>query len=403
LPLLLLPTFPLTNLSLEPLLKPLAHPNNPQEEQPFHVISPSIPGLGFSDAFNAVPGPGSSVVEDAAHIFNSLMLKLGYEYYIASSTGSGINSPANVDYQLPRILASKHQNNCLGIHVIDPPVQPPILSSSPLNWTKFAIAKFFRAPIFGYTATDWAALKEIHWSAGTARGRRASQDIEANPTSSTALLSRPLPSSLGLSGSSYGAIGLLGLREPSTLAYALCDSPVGLLGLLLSGLQRISPGHSLGRTEIINLTQLAWLPGPEGAMRFWSGAEAEAGRKIRWSATPTAVTVFLGTGGAEGRSGGGYICPAWAGTRHNIVWSKRQEGRGGLIAWERIEAIIEGVRGLSENILKTDARLAVGRLEEVAVEGNVVSEEEEGDAAGGLQLEVEGPDMVVLDPAAAEA
>jgi hypothetical protein len=85
------------------------------------------------------------------------------------------------------------------------------------------------------------------------------------------------------------------------------------------------------------------------------------------------------------------------------VWSKRQEGRGGLIAWERIEAIIEGVRGLSENILKTDARLAVGRLKEVAVEDNVVSEEGEGDAAGGLQLEVEGPDMVVLDPAAAEA
>jgi len=138
-------------------------------------------------------------------------------------------------------------------------------------------------------------------------------------------------------------------------------------------------------------------------MRFWSGAEAEASRKIRWSATPTAVTVFLGTGGAEGNSGGGYICPAWAGTRHNIVWSKRQEGRGGLIALERKEAIIEGVRGLSENILKTDARLAAGRLEEVAVEDNVVSEEEEGDAAGGQQLEVGNPDMVVLDPAAAEA
>lgn len=385
-------------------MKPLAHPKNPQEEQPFHIVAPSIPGLGFSDAFNAVPGQESSVVEDTAHIFNSLMMKLGYEYYIASSTGSGINSPANVDYQLPRILASKHQNNCLGIHIIDPPVQPPMLSSSPLNWTKFAIAKFFHAPIFGYTATDWAALKESHWSTAVGRGRRTSQDIEANPTSSTPLLSRSIPSSLGLGGSSISPVGLMGLREPNTLAYALCDSPVGLLSLVLNGLQRISPGHNFGRTEIINLTQLAWLPGPEGAMRFWSGAEAEAGRKIGWSATPTAVTVFLDTGVAEGHSAGGYICPAWAGTRHNIVWSKRQEGRGGLIAWGRKEAIIEGIRGLSEQIVKIDSRLSVGRLEEVVVDDNAIEEEEregEEEDVAGLQLEFESPDTVVLDPTAA--
>jgi hypothetical protein len=364
---------------------------------------PSIPGLGFSDAFNVVPGPDSSVLEDTAYIFNSLMLKLGYKYYIASGTGSGIHSPANVDYHLPRILASKHEDHCLGIHIIDPPVQPPILSSSPLNWTKFAIAKFFHAPIFGYTATDWVALKESQWSAEVASGRRASVDIEANPTPATPLVSRPLPSSLGLSGSAYGTLGLLGLREPNTLAYALCDSPVGLLSLVLNGLQRISPGHTLGRTEIINVTQLAWLPGPEGAMRFWAGAEAEGRRKINWSATPTAVTVFLGTAGDGASPAGGYVCPPWAETRHKTVWSKRQEGRGGLIAWERTEAIVEGIRGLAEELLKIDARLAVGRLEEVVVDENVIAEEEEEEAladVSGERLDVESPDTVVVDPAA---
>jgi hypothetical protein len=136
-------------------------------------------------------------------------------------------------------------------------------------------------------------------------------------------------------------------------------------------------------------------------MRFWSGAEAEADRKLMWSATPTAVTVFLGTSGAEGHSSASYICPAWAGTRHNIVWSKRQEGRGGLIAWERKEAIIEGIRGLSEEILKTNARLAVGRLEEIVVDNIGITEEGEEDAEGGLQLEIESADTVILDPAAA--
>ena len=87
------------------------------------------------------------------------------------------------------------------------------------------------------------------------------------------------------------------------------------------------------------------------------------------------------------------------GTRHNIVWSKRQEGRGGLIAWERKEAVIEGIRGLSEAVLKTDSRLAIGRLEEV-VEGDDIIAEEEEERPPGSQLEVESPDAVIADPAA---
>jgi hypothetical protein len=137
-------------------------------------------------------------------------------------------------------------------------------------------------------------------------------------------------------------------------------------------------------------------------MRFWAGAEAENDRKASWSATPTAVTVFLGTGGEGASFPGEYICPAWAETRHKTVWSKRQEGRGGLIAWERKEAILEGIRGLTEEILKTDARLAVGRLEEVVVDDNIIAEEEDSPGTeSGLQLDVESPDTVILDPPAA--
>lgn len=404
LPLLLLPTFPLTNLSLAPLVKPLSDPTDPQNAQPYHIVAPSIPGLGFSDAFTSTPGPNNSVLRDTAHIFNSLMTKLGYEYYIASSTGSGTASPANIDYHLPRLLASRHSENCLGIHIIDPPVESPALTSSPLTWTKFAIAKFFHASIFGYTHTDWQALT----STSSLYHGRPSQDIEAQPTATTPLVSRPLPSSLGLSGTSYGAIGLLALREPNTLAYALCDSPVGLLSLVLNGLRRISPDHTLSRTDIINFTQLAWLPGPEGAMRFWSGAESETGQRAKWSGTPTGVTVFLGSD--EHGANGGYRCPAWAETRHHVVWTKRQEGRGGLISWERGDAIVEGIRGLTKEVLKNDRRLAVGRLDEVVLhqavaergeETVVVEEHEEGEGQGDMQLDVQTPETVILDPIAA--
>lgn len=352
-----------------PLLQPLTHPQNPQDCQPFHIVAPSIPGLGFSDAFTCTPDQGSSPLEDTAEIFNLLMLKLGYEYYIASSTGSGITSPAGVDYQIPRILASKHSENCLGIHIIDPPVEPPSLATSLLSWTKFAIAKFFHAPIFGYTSSDWTAIRENQMKGPESVHRpRTSQDIEANPTPTTPLVSRPV---FSLRGTSYGAVGLLSLQEPNTLAYALCDSPVGLLSLVLNGLRRLSPSHSLSRTEIINITQLAWLPGPEGAMRFWSGAEAESAKRTKWSPTPTGVTVFLGSGEDGGT---GYVCPAWAETRHNIVCTKRQEGKAGLVSLERTDAVVEGIRGLTQEILKMDARLAVGRLEDVVVVGEALPE-----------------------------
>jgi hypothetical protein len=135
---------------------------------------------------------------------------------------------------------------------------------------------------------------------------------------------------------------------------------------VLNGLRQLSPNHRFSQTEIIDFTQLTWLPGPEGAMRFWASAEAEAGRKTKWERTPTGVTVFLGNadgedgGGGDGtwRAGHGYRCPAWAESKRRVVWAKRQEGRGGLVARERTDAVIEGIRGIAGEVLKLDGRLA---------------------------------------------
>jgi pimeloyl-ACP methyl ester carboxylesterase len=55
------------------------------EDSPnFHVVVPSIPGFGFSDASKR----DDFGLRDTATVFNELMKKLGYERYLTHGSGS---------------------------------------------------------------------------------------------------------------------------------------------------------------------------------------------------------------------------------------------------------------------------------------------------------------------------
>lgn len=341
---------------------------------------PSIPGLGFSDAFTSDNERGLAAT---AEVFNALMKRLGYEFYIASATGSGLDSPANIDYHLARLIGENFTESCLGVHLLEPPVKRPRLGRETLEWVKFGVARFFHASIWGYKDEDWVALRKVERAAREAKKLRSTEAMaEAQP-----LLSRP-------KDAGYGAAGMVGLREPNTLAYALCDSPVGLLSLVCSGLRRTSPKHRLSDTEIIDITQFAWLPGPEAGMRFWSGALKEAeGLKKAGPKSRVAVTVF-------GSDGKGYTCPAWSGIKHEVIFSQRARGRPGLVSWERTDLVIAGIRGLANELAERDGRLKVKPLDGVVIrpaEDTILEMDEETSLVSehSMQLDVESPDTIV--------
>lgn len=366
-PLLLLPPFPFTNFALAPLLKPLTDPEDAATTQAFHVVIPALPGLGFSDAFPHGSTTPNSVLEDTSLMFNVLMTKLGYGEYLCSSTGSGSISPANVDYHIPRLLATKHAGNCLGIHIVDPPVPEPSLSSFWI-WTKYSFARFFHAPVFGYTSADWKALSQRSYL----RSLHLAQDSEARHSELQTSRTRRFRRKLKPNGYSYGSVGLFSLRQPCALAYALCDSPVGLLTMTLSCLRRLSPEYEFTNDDIINFTSLAWLPGPEAAMRFYMDAEREIrnGKLIKWCSTPTTITTFTADDSQVDDSlavDSIYVCPAWAETRHKVVWTSRREGRGGLVAWENRDAIIDGVNSLAREVIRHKKVGGETSLEEVVI------------------------------------
>ncbi|KAF4628048.1 hypothetical protein G7Y89_g10102 [Cudoniella acicularis] len=382
-PLLLIPTFPLTNLNLTPLFAPLTDPPHPTSTQPFHLVVPSIPGLGFSDRFSNGEA-GVNPLQHTAAIFDTLMKRVGYEFYIASATGCGRGSPAGIDYYLPRLVGELFPESCLGVHLLDPVIETPTFSRSPFLWVKWAIARFFHAGIWGYQSGDWGALKE-------SQSKRRNGELSVQRQGEeTPLL--PRAESSGFRSMSRDLF-MLGLTEPNTFSYALCDSPVGLLSLVCSALRKGSPKHQLSNTEIIDLTQLAWLPGPEAGMRLWSVALKEIHELEQQK--PRRSRVAITTFGVDGSGATEYICPAWGAAKHNVVSTQRVAGRGGLTAWERTDVIVSGVRRLAKAVF--DSRLKVKPLEEVMVSGDeTISEENDRVEEGhGMQLDVESPDTVV--------
>jgi hypothetical protein len=332
-------------------------------------VVPSLPGLGFSDPFQTDEG----LAKKTMGVVNALMLRLNYTFYLASGTGGGRGSPGGMDYYLLRMLGEGYPESCLGVHMIEPCVERPKLSGhSPWEWVKLVFARFFGAEIFGYTKQDFRALEAS--AAKLAETKRDGDKVRQV----------------------VRGVGMLGLTQPNTLSYALCDSPVGLLSLVCAALRKATPTHRLSPTEVVDLTQLAWLPGPEAGMRFCgavvheiqsSSTESWRGRKSR-----IAVTVF----GADGDED--YRCPAWANTRHQVLWAQRIPGCIGIPVWERSSTLVDGIRGLASAVKGVDRRLEVRELEGVVVDDVASGDgggEEERESVLDIQLDIDSPDTTV--------
>ncbi|KAK6596718.1 epoxide hydrolase [Botrytis cinerea] len=347
-PLLLVPSFPNSNLSLdiEGLSKELCEPEilgeNDQEhgsrqrrehKQAFDVVIPSIPGTGFSDE---IPGSRADVMGETARLFGQLMKRLGYEYYIASMMGSGRERGGEVDYYLGRRIGDLE--GCRGVHLIEPRWGVPTVKEGIWDWNPDE-----------NVVVEWEEKKNRKWSRYE-----------------------------------------YWLREPDAIAYALCDSPVGLLSFVATALKKKNPKHQLSKEKIIDLCQLCWLPGPEAALRYYANAVQESeqleGEKKNRKRQRVAITVFNGEETAVG-----YSPPAWGMGMHEVVFVQRASGKAGLLEWERSNVIFEGIRGLANEAIRLDDKIQLRRLEGVVVDRGL----EHLESSHGMQLDVESPDTIV--------
>lgn len=72
------------NKVIDALTDPLSLPSfGAGAQQAFHVVVPSNPGFGFSDASSRE----DFGLNETAYVFHSVMERLGYEQYVAHGTG----------------------------------------------------------------------------------------------------------------------------------------------------------------------------------------------------------------------------------------------------------------------------------------------------------------------------
>ena len=284
-------------------------------------------------------------------------------------------------FKICRVLALNHPESCIAIHTVNPDVPAPRFAISPLLWVKYRIAKLtfaiLRRSTFGYSPEELVLP-----SPGV-----------PDPMQMTPGLTPPLTPGIHQAATD----------RPQTAAYALCDSPSGLLAYILDSIRppsirsnTPSPAHSRGspenlrqpsagrspispqsyetpqigpsprspgasqilelgdisspwtQTAVINWAMLYWLPGPEVALRWLTNSVSLV--PSLWashSSVPLAISHFQeqtipGTPNMQNP-------PQWAEAYHRIAMVRRRDGgRVRFPAWERPAEIVMDIREFAD-------------------------------------------------------
>ncbi|MGW6623849.1 epoxide hydrolase family protein [Nocardia sp. NPDC055002] len=225
-PVILTHGWPGSILEYVDVIAPLTEPES-ADTPAFHLVIPSLPGFGFS-------GPTRSTGWNryrTARAWAELMARLGYQRYGAIGNDGG----SMVSPEIGRIAP----DNVIGVHVTQ----------------LFSFPSGDPAEFEGLSEADMAALQHLQW-------------FHENKM----------------------AFNTLHSQQPQTLAYALADSPVGLLGWNAQLF-----GESLDAQFAIANVALYWLTGTAGSsLRFYYEDAHATEQPTEPTTVPTGLAMFAG-------------------------------------------------------------------------------------------------------------
>lgn len=197
-PLLLTHGWPGSIVEFQKVIEPLTNPAD--QTDAFHLVIPTLPGFGYSDK----PTQPGWNIEKIAAAWDELMVRLGYDKYVAQGGDWGSIVTASIGVQ--------NLGHCIGLHMnmpIAPPDPEQMDDLSDLEQDTLAALKFYQDHDSGYSKQQ--------------------------------------------------------STRPQTLGYGLADSPIGQAAWILEKFYQWMdcnghPENIVSRDELLDNVMLYWLP-----------------------------------------------------------------------------------------------------------------------------------------------
>ncbi|PHH90057.1 hypothetical protein CDD83_4629 [Cordyceps sp. RAO-2017] len=266
----------------------------PGQGPSFHVVAPSLPNFGFSDG---VSKPGFSIPQ-YAETLHKVMLTLGYDKYVTQGGDWG--------FVITRLMGIQYPDHCLASHINFVPIrQAPAFSTSPLLYLQHTLQPYSEPEKQGLERTSWFMTEGYGY----------------NVEQST---------------------------RPSTIGFALADSPVALLAWIYEKLHDWTDDYPWTDDEI-----LAWVSiyqfstaGPAASVRiYYESKHSQVDRVLKgyqyvprvllgYSIFPRDVVVSPET---------------WARAMGPVVFGRRHQSGGHFAAFERPGELADDLRAMFGN------------------------------------------------------
>ncbi|KAI1132471.1 microsomal epoxide hydrolase [Nemania abortiva] len=319
-PLLFSHGWPGSFLEATKILKPLTEPSDAAQPA-FHVVAPSLPGYGFSEASKK---RGFSA-DQHGEVFHKLMLRLGYDEYATQGGDWGflITRAMGIKYA-PKHIKAQHLN-------LDRFPQPTLMKA-PLAFFRTMIS----ALITGFSEREKKGFKRSKWFKDEGSGYFSVQST-----------------------------------RPQTIGYGLEDSPVALLAWIYEKLVDWTDAYPWTDDEVCTWISIYWFStaGPRASVQlYYEVVHANNPQVQRNDVVATSpddllawqdVKVGLAHFPQDVLSLPGY----WGHGMGNVVYEKYHEKGGHFAAWEEPDAIVAdlremfGEKGGAKGAVKVKARL----------------------------------------------
>lgn len=281
-----------------PLLTQPPADDDDDDSPAFHVVAPSLPNFGFSAA---VHKRGFNLAQ-YAEVCHNLMRALGYDEYVTQGGDWG--------FYITRAMGLRYPGSCKASHVNMVRAHAPGFLSQPVRAAAHAVTP--------YSAVEKRGMERTAW--------------------------------FQQHGNAYR---LLQATKPQTLAYALADSPVGLLAWLWEKLHDWTDAYPWSDEEILTWVSIYWFStaGPAASVRIYYEATHEPvdgsipfvhrDRTQEWiGGVKLGVAHFPMELGVVPRS--------WAHTLGPLVYEGESENGGHFAAWECPEKLVGMMRAMFE-------------------------------------------------------